>query len=1455
MNALAFCGAVLLVALSSQDVNAAFPSGLFANDIETPVLPTPEGTSEWTEPLQSASTQYLQSNPAPALIDPTALSYSVGKLDGEHIDPRSLQLYWETTDLVIPGNAGFDLEISRSYNKTPYAFQQMGNWVLGLPRLMIPTAPIFLATAYPDNPWLAFFKEAIADTGATGLCDAAPNLIPYDGEYYVTPWQLSIPGDSPRVLMEPNQAVVSGSVPEDAVLLTADNWVAECIHPSDSPKSWGGLGWGGYKVTSPAGMSYHFDVIYGVMPGELGLGTHGGWMELVPSRIEDAHGNFFEFEYVTSLNNRYGYAASQLLYRIVAYQPDGTPDGRAVQFTYDPYFGFDPYNFRNFYGWKHQLSSVWVSDPSTPGQPNTADPREVSYHPEADVFGNTLRSVSLPEGLDWRYDYDADGGRILLPSAVDHSPLVALMEVTVPTGGKVSYDYEHAGQNPGEHWFPTRLSGRRTSGSDVPTGIWSYTYQLSDHLEITTVSGPDRIDEYEFYEGAGTYDLELLKSLMNGGNYDSPLDNGAYMGRLREHRVKALDGTPLQTASTVWDAREEIGLLAYGHQNYGPYNLNSVGYFNARPPVPVLRETISHQTNAVFQQQMPIGHRDTYGHPLRVIEAGINGATAQTTTRTTDYRYFNTVSPWINGLQAEKAVEGYPSVVVDYSPSGLPTKVDRYGIERSYEYHPDGTLAREFWLRGEDEYSISYADYKRGTARSVQMPESIELAFEVADSGVIASKTDGGGAQTRYTHDLLGRLTAAALPDDFVADIAIDYPTANETVLTQADYEQRHYLDSFGRETLRVEKDVSDSSLSVYTRTSYSPAGRVAAVSFPESSSSLTEGTGTAYLYDGLGRLTKRTNLETGSAAQFCYESGCLVGNGYSKPLYNGYGVINERGYLTVLEFASYGDAQQRELTKIAQQSAGPDGGNTYVETVVSRDALSNIVAIEQDGFFRTYSYTAGDLVSRVSHPEALPINYTYDSAANLTDVLQGDRLISLDYDGKNRRTAIRYSDTTPAINISYFPSDYIASVSNGLSQWDYTYSPGGLLLSESLQINGSGFGMYYSYGPRGHLSQLTYPSGYSFSLEPNALGQASQVGTLATDIEWFANGELDTVNLANGLTVSYEQTPDQRLKDISIDALAGQLSAIAYSYDAIGNPVSIVHTGVVDQQMNISYDGLNRLSSSSEAGDFSYSPGGNILSHPDRDNPLEAEQTFTYDSMNRLDVVVDTSFSYDGFGNTLKTGTDTYLYDANNLIKAVSSQPGTTYFYDGNLRRVLSTRAGDVFYSGYGRGGQLLFETNATSGTASEYYYLNGMLVASRDFAVAPSVVADQDGDIVPDYVEHLAGTNPIVADGSDDPDGDGATNLQEFLSGSAPHVRDTDGDGMHDGYEILHGLHSLDSSDAAEDSDDDGLLNLDEFLLGTNPLQIDTDGDGLPDNQDGQPLVHRAAGLMPILNLLLED
>ena len=108
----------------------------------------------------------------------------------------------------------------------------------------------------------------------------------------------------------------------------------------------------------------------------------------------------------------------------------------------------------------------------------------------------------------------------------------------------------------------------------------------------------------------------------------------------------------------------------------------------------------------------------------------------------------------------------------------------------------------------------------------------------------------------------------------------------------------------------------------------------------------------------------------------------------------------------------------------------------------------------------------------------------------------------------------------------------------------------------------------------------------------------------------------------------------------------------------------------------------------------------------------------YSYGTYNRLSSIGKVNFTYDGNGNThtIANGstTWTYSYDYNNrLIQAQKN--GVTvaqYSYDGNGMLVQSVEKSTQAYA-Y-QGDNRIYAKNTGSGSVADYFYANGMMVAS---------------------------------------------------------------------------------------------------------------------------------------------
>jgi len=164
---------------------------------------------------------------------------------GEEIDPFSGQLQLSYTDLVVPGNGGFDIRINRIYNNPQDAF--------------LPYSP------YGYGWSMHFGRIAVSDTNADKVC--SQNLFSVD---VLDNPSLELADGSRQLLVLADQ-----HSPE---LITKQWWSANCNSSND------------VIVKSPDGTTYTMDYRANDSEG----------LKIYATRIEDANGNWMTIDYNTN---------------------------------------------------------------------------------------------------------------------------------------------------------------------------------------------------------------------------------------------------------------------------------------------------------------------------------------------------------------------------------------------------------------------------------------------------------------------------------------------------------------------------------------------------------------------------------------------------------------------------------------------------------------------------------------------------------------------------------------------------------------------------------------------------------------------------------------------------------------------------------------------------------------------------------------------------------------------------------------------------------------------------------------------------------------------------------------------------------------------------------------------------------------------------------------------------
>jgi RHS repeat-associated protein len=429
----------------------------------------------------------------------------------------------------------------------------------------------------------------------------------------------------------------------------------------------------------------------------------------------------------------------------------------------------------------------------------------------------------------------------------------------------------------------------------------------------------------------------------------------------------------------------------------------------------------------------------------------------------------------------------------------------------------------------------------------------------------------------------------------------------------------------------------------------------------------------TTWSYDALGRLTQATD-PLGHTSSQAYDS---AGNVTS--------VTDARNNTTTYVY----DADD-ELTKITRS----DG--TALQ--YAHDLDGNVTG-QTDGANRTTSYVYDALgrVSSATDPLNRTTSFTYDAAGNRkTLVAAGGGTTTYAYDAANQLTSITYSDgTTPNVSYTYTANGLRATMVDGTGTTSYTYDT---LNRLTTQTNGAGQVVSYGYDLNGNLISLTYPNAKTVSRTYNYANQLTAVTDWlghATTFTPDPDGNTVSEAYPNGVTASATFDRTDQVTNIADAGPGGTLASFAYTRDSNGQLTSTTPTGT-GQGGNETY-GYNSLNKLTALGSATYAYDG-----ADNVTKLANGATLGYDAANEATSYTPaggsaSTLAYDQRGNRLNGLTPTgapvsYGYDqANRLVSATSSGGAAGAILAGGQYHSLALKSdGTAWAWGYNVDGEL---------------------------------------------------------------------------------------------------------------------------------------------------------------------
>ncbi len=912
-----------------------------------------------------------------------------------------------------------------------------------------------------------------------------------------------------------------------------------------------------------------------------------------------------------------------------------------------------------------------------------------------------LTGLTPPTGPGWTFGYNTGT-----------QPLYELTSVTSPYGGTITYTYGdqtfHIGST--VPVISRVVKTRVTGGTDIAAGNWTYAYAQGSVENQTVITAPCNKTTHTF-SGIGTF-TTVGPTWKVGLPTQRKVEEGAATLEIEDLAWRASD--PISNDNEI-----------IGNNNSPDINV---------PLVDTRTITRSPKTYmTVYTYATPALKFNDYGRPQTITETG---ELSRTTGRT--YTYGFSPRYIVDKLGSETVTVGAESFAKSYGynlANGFMSTQTIYGITKTFAPDAYGNVAT---VTDANSHARNF-QYTWGQVSRIQTPLYNPLLTRAINSDGTTDSQTRRGFTTSFGYDNLSRVTTTTPPAGNVSTTTydlLDGPSGRRlNRVTRGPSRTDTLLDGFGRPS------ATNNSVGVNTDLGYDACGRRTYESLPYTSTN----TGTTLAYDGLDRLTRRTNADA-TFATYGYSNGIDVT------------ITNERQKVTVQDWSAFGDPGEARLMGItdADQKLWTYGYN----------ALGSLTAATPptgSGSGRSWVYYGSEaggkpgLLKSETHPETGTISYTlYDAAGFLkTRVDPEFGTTTFTYDADDRLSFSDRPGTAYDTTFNWDASNNRTLLQNGYVTSSFGYDGADRLTSRTDTANGRTFVTTFTPDGNDNLQQIDHPAasglsvryGYDSENRINDVRKTGAPSAWAQTFSYHPSGAPTSFTAGNGLVHNFTYTNRHWIDSIK-SGTNGSVVNLTYGYtNGVGNIDSITDTRPGMSQ-SFTYDNLDRLWTANGvwgAGSFGYDARGNRNS---KTIPGSAT-SYTYDStkqqLSSSTGAESDSFSYDANGN-LKTATGaTFTYTPENMLDtATVGGVATTYRYDGDQTRTLKIQGSRVSYFVHDPKGQILSEfEEPCAGTlvpVRDYVYLAGRLLASAHpvprlvtvaFVAASSSIVEGSGSV----------------------------------------------------------------------------------------------------------------------------
>ena len=547
-----------------------------------------------------------------------------------------------------------------------------------------------------------------------------------------------------------------------------------------------------------------------------------------------------------------------------------------------------------------------------------------------------------------------------------------------------------------------------------------------------------------------------------------------------------------------------------------------------------------------------------------------------------------------------------------YQKGGLLEKIQYSdGTEEAFTYDANGNLENHILATG---FVLTYGYDSMDRITEITGSEGEKKSYTYDALGNVTSMTDGEGNTTRYAYTLSGQL--AKVTDALGNETEYQYDVCDRLIEIRqygAEGSLKENTEGSGMDAdlLEAEKQNGRNRLCQVTRYTRDLRGQVT-----ETMDAL--GQKEVYTYDKKGQLLSKLDKE-----------GYLTKYAYTK-----------QGDLSGIQYAD-GKEVKLSYNPLRQLLEVQDWLGS---TKITPDALGRAQKVQYpDG--REVSYTYGKAGERrsITYPDGKTVFYGYDEQLRLSELKEGDSIITYAYDPLGRLCEKQFPNgtkTTYAYDRKDQLTELVHSDKEGiLDRYTYLYD----LLGNKTGITKKRRGLEQESG--------SYTYGY------DALGRLSEIqkdGQMQTRYGYDAFGNR-TWKEESGERTSYQYNVINQM----VSEKHGEILR-AYRYDKRGNLTGILENGAWKKQYV--YGAINRLEEAVDAAGKQARYQYNGLGHRvgKQDGIIPKEKLEKLDPQNRIGMEI---------GNSRQI---TYTLDLTrqyyNLLERTEENRSQRYFWDGNV-------------------------------------------------------------------------------------------------------------------------------------------------------------------------------------------